>query len=201
MEGQIKTNDVFVLFIAGHGITAEGRYHFLPYELDYANRQMLVDGSISSEHHAVLLKSIAALKSLIILDTCYAAAFAEDENLLAYFKSRGEIEQKTAIDRLMRATGRAVIAASRRQAIEGHEGHGVFTHTLLRGLRGEADRSGSGYVAITIDELAAFTREEVPKITFERYGYRMVPMRQISGDPFPIGCREGFDGVGCKQNP
>ena len=200
LEKQIQSSDVFVLYLAGHGITEKGRYHFLPWELDFGNRQMLIDGSISAEDLAELLKSIPALKSLVLLDTCYAAAFAEEAKLIA-FLTRGNIEQKTAIDRLMRATGSAFIAASRKQAIEGYEDHGVFTHALLNGLKGEADRSGAGYGAINISELAAFVRGAVPGITEKRYGYRQVPMFMMVGDPFPIGCREGFDGAGCRQNP
>jgi WD40 repeat protein len=200
LGNKIQRSDVFVLYLAGHGITEQGNYHFLPWELDYGNRQMLIEGSLSSEVLTELLKGIPALKTLVILDTCYAAAYGEEANLIAYL-SRGNIEQKTAIDRLMRATGRAFIAASRRQAIEGYENHGVFTHALLKGLKGKADHPGEGYGTINISELAEFVRGTVPGITNQRYGYRQVPMFMMFGDPFPIGCQEGFDGVGCRRNP
>ena len=44
---------------------------------------------------------------------------------------------------------------------------------------------------ITIDELADYVRQEVPKITSQKWGYEIIPMRNIMGDPFPIGCRQG----------
>ena len=47
---------------------------------------------------------------------------------------------KTAINKLVRATGRATIVASSKDqvALEGYEGHGVFTYILLEALNGDA---------------------------------------------------------------
>ena len=106
--------------------------------------------------------------------------------------SRGIVE-KTAIDRLMRATGRAMLAASSEleQALEGHKNHGVFTYTLLEGLKGNADMQGNNNGSVEISELADYVREEVPKITQQKFGYEQIPMRYLHGDPFAIGCRAG----------
>jgi hypothetical protein len=94
----------------------------------------------------------------------------------------------------MHATGRTVLAASsdKEPAIEGYENHGVFTYSLLKGLKGEADAQKTDGV-IYIDELANFLRDNVPLLTQKKWGYEQIPMRNLQGDPFPIGCAEGRD--------
>ncbi|MEW6620891.1 MAG: caspase family protein, partial [bacterium] len=182
LSKKVKTSDVFVLYLAGHGMGSEGDYYFVPYEAVYENRETLKKASLSSEKITSLLEEIPALKSLIILDTCYAGIFAGE--------MRG-MEEKTAIDRLMRATGRACLAATTdtQQATEGYNGHGVFTYTLLQGIMGMAESKKDGL--ITIDELSDFVREEVPKITKKRWGFEQIPMRNITGDFFAIANIEG----------
>lgn len=48
---------------------------------------------------------------------------------------------------------------------------------------GEIKRDGY----ITIDELAAYVADEVPRITQKKWGYEQFPMKQIEGRSFPIG--------------
>ncbi len=179
LAGRVKSNDVFVLYLAGHGtVLDDGRYYFIPYELRYENQEALRDGSIDQGKLRTLLGSIPALKSLMMLDTCNSGALAV----------RG-LAEKAAIDRLMRATGRNVLAASSDSglAMEGYEGHGVFTYALLQGLRGQADQQGNNDGTVGIGELAEFVSKEVPRITMEKWHYEQIPMRKLEGSPFPIG--------------
>uniref|UniRef100_UPI000B7F1AE7 caspase family protein n=1 Tax=Candidatus Entotheonella palauensis TaxID=93172 RepID=UPI000B7F1AE7 len=190
LSGKVQTHDVFVLYLAGHGVTFDGQYHFIPADLIYDNRKTLRQASVNQDQIARWLGSIAAQKSLILLDTCHSGALttALKGELGTLFAARG-LAEKGAIDKLMRATGRAVIAASTRRqfALEGHEGHGVFTYALLQGLMGQADGhiKRDGY--ITIDELAAYVADEVPRITQEKWRYEQFPMMQLEGRSFPIG--------------
>ncbi len=185
----VKAGDVFVLYLAGHGMTLDGDYHFIPADLLYENSDVVRRQSVNQEKFQKLLAKISALKSLVILDTCGSGGFSKT---IASLNSRGIVE-KTALDRLMRATGRAMLAESSEleQALEGHEKHGVFTYTLLEGLKGKADLQGNNNGTVEINELADYVREEVPKITQQKWGYEQIPMRYIHGDPFAIGCREG----------
>ena len=54
----------------------------------------------------------------------------------------------------MRATGRAVLAASteRQFALEGHDGHGVFTYALVEAIlqkRAATDLNGNGRIEVS----------------------------------------------------
>ncbi|WP_090317883.1 caspase family protein [Nitrosomonas oligotropha] len=199
---RIEPNDVFVLFMAGHGMAWQGDYHFIPWEALYENTETLVKASLSQEKLAALLKRIPTSKSLIILDSCSAGQLAADfaEGKQFAMLTRGNIGDKSAIDRLMRATGRYVLAATTEKdfALEGHDQHGVFTWALLEGLKGHASRAGSNDGSISLDELADYVRAEVPRITQQKWGFEQIPMRLIQGDSFPIACKAGFDKPGCK---
>ena len=181
-----KTNDVFILYLAGHGITLDGRYHFLPVDFRYRNEDSIRQNAINQDHLQKWLASLNSRKSLVLLDTCNSGSFTE-----AQVVTRG-IAEKTAIDKLTRATGRATIAASTdsQVAYEGYNGHGVFTYALLQALS-QADQTHGNRDAVTTTlELASFVEEFVPNITYKKWGGEQVPQINLHGSSFPIGVVE-----------
>jgi uncharacterized caspase-like protein len=164
----VKPCDTFILYLAGHGRTAEGEYYFIPWEAEYRNEKDLLANSLSREMIQNLLKKIQTNKSAVILDTCSAGAFIQ---------GRTTISEKAAIEKLALMSGRAVLAASNTEqmAMEGYQGHGVFTYTLLEGLRAaRADGNGD----ILISALAEFVQTHVPRRTEEKWKYRQSPCLQ-----------------------
>jgi uncharacterized caspase-like protein len=157
----------------------DGKYHFIPWELVYQNEDSVRKNSITQERMQNLLARIPALKSVILLDTCNSGAFTKPA-------ARG-LTEKTAMDKLIRSTGRATLAASSgsQAALEGYKGHGVFTYVLLHGLKGEADKMGNRNGEISINELAEYVSEEVPRITYKKWGYEQFPMQNLQGRSFP----------------
>ncbi|MEA2017252.1 MAG: caspase family protein, partial [Campylobacterota bacterium] len=91
--------DVFMLYIAGHGITdaKTGAYFYLPVDFRYKNENSVREKGLSQNDFKLALSKIQAMKSLTILDTCNSGSFAEA------MASRGVL-QKTAINKLTRAT-------------------------------------------------------------------------------------------------
>jgi WD40 repeat protein len=180
---QTGRDDVFVLFVAGHGITGikDGAYYFIPYDFRYTGEDAVIKQGVSMDDFKGYLANVNALKSLILLDTCNSGSFAEA------ITSRGMVE-KTAINKLARAVGRATIVASSKSqvALEGYEGHGAFTWTLLDGLKGKA-ADGSG--KITINGLATYVEELLPQITYKKWGFEQIPQKNLQGMDFPIGLR------------
>ena len=174
-----------MLYLSGHGFADSGRYHFVPQEVRYSNQEALRTGSLSEDDLVPLLARIKAQKSLVILDTCYAGAFAAPQQVAF---ARG-LEEKAAIDRLMRATGRAVLAASTEHqlAMEGYKGHGLYTYALIEGLRGNADQNaGDRNGAVSILELSQYLDTRVPNLSWEAFQRNQIPMYHLSGQAFDV---------------
>ena len=116
-------------------------------------------------------------RSLLLLDTCRAGNVVE-------LAARGA-EDKNAFSRLIRLSQRAVIAATSagNVALEGHEGHGVFTWVVLDALK-NADYDQNDLVDVT--DIATHVKKLVPKITAEKFHYRQVPMQDTPGEPFAV---------------
>jgi uncharacterized caspase-like protein len=176
----IQPSDEFVLYLAGHGTAIDGEYTFVPWNAIYSSSQSLHDQSLNEERLQSLLKNIHANKSLLLLDTCSAGAAIAGRDPL--------ITEKGSIERLSKLTGRAILAASSsdQMALEGYQGHGVFTYAVLDGLSTAFDSVG----LIQVTTLADHVERLVPDITQQRWGYEQFPMRLITGQTFPIARKQ-----------
>jgi uncharacterized caspase-like protein len=180
----VQTSDVFILYLAGHGITLDSRYHFLPQDFRYYNEDSVRKNAVTESQLQKWLTLINARKSLVLLDTCNSGSFRQAQSV-----QRG-IAEKAAIDRLTRATGRLTLTASvdDQPAMEGYKGHGCFTYTLLKALE-EADKTNGNNDGVTDTlEIIGYVQNLLPKITYEKYGYEQIPQTpEIPGMPFPVG--------------
>lgn len=183
---QAQPQDVFVFYLAGHGEVSDGRYHFIPHELIYSNEAELRKQALNENKLKALISSVETAKRLVVMDSCHAGKAVQ-----TLASASRNIEDKSAINRLMSATGSAILAAtsSEQEAKEGiiknGEGHGVFTHVLLEGLRGKAD-AASKDGQVDVEELIQYTRREVPKISKELWEYEQFPMYHPPKQNFPI---------------
>lgn len=176
MAKQVQPQDAFVVFLAGHGVTLDGQYHFLPWETRYTSNEALKAQALNAEQLRGLLSAIPAGKVLVLLDTCSSGAFSLGRS----------VDDKAAIDRLQRMSGRAMIAAAAdaKMALEGEGGHGVFTFTILAALAGKAERNKDNQVDVA--GLAKYIDNEVPAITKRKWGYEQFPMIETHGSAFPV---------------
>jgi WD40 repeat protein len=179
----IQPQDVFIFYLAGHGVTLDGRYYFLPHDFRYTNEEAIRTAGVNQDHFQKWLGRISARKSLILIDTCESGSFSK--TLLAL---RG-IAEKTAVAKLTRATGRATILAAtdEQPAAEGYQGHGVFTYVLLQGLQHADAQFGNRDGYIDLFELAAYVNDQVPAITMNAFNFEQVPQVSLIGTDFPIG--------------
>jgi uncharacterized caspase-like protein len=203
-----QPHDVFVLYIAGHGVTRDGHYYFLPQDFRYRDDATIQRDAITQAHLQRWLASVPARKSLMLIDTCESESFPELQDEESWEKQRGlakktaesgsfpeslailqGIAEKTAIDKLTRATGRATIAATTKNqpAFEGYQGHGVFTYVLLQGLQQADTTSGNRDGITSVFELAKYVDDELPAITLRTFHVEQVPRVYIFGSDFPIG--------------
>ena len=182
---QVRPQDVFLFFLAGHGKTMDARFYFLPQDFRYAGEDSIVTKGIGQDRLQSWLSRIKAQKSVLLFDACESGSLIGDR-----FAMRG-IEEKTAIDRLTRAMGRTVLTATTdsKPALEGYRGHGAFTYSVIAGLDA-ADSNGDGVIDVT--ELAQYVDRRLPDLTFEAFKLRQVPQMSIVGSNFPLVSRMAF---------
>lgn len=176
---KVHPRDVFVFFLAGHGKTVDGRYHFLPQNFRYEDENSIVKRGIDQERFQAWFAKIPARKSILLYDTCESGSLTGDR-----VQQRG-IERVAALEKMTRAMGRTVLSASSDDApaLEGYHGHGVFTYALLDGLQA-ADTNGNGLIEVT--ELAAFVDQKVPDLSYQAFKLRQIPQMKIVGSSFPV---------------
>jgi len=183
IAAKAQPSDVFVLYLAGHGKTVNGRYYFAPQDLRINGELIekivdpaVVDGGISQDLLQQWFAAVPADRSLILLDTCESGTFAGD---LAETK---RLEHGAASERIARATGRSIIAAtsSSEAAFEAKQrGHGLFTYEMLDGF-GNADGDGNGTIELT--ELAAYVYARVSDESEREFRQRQTPQVKITAN-------------------
>ena len=176
---EVRPQDVFVFFLAGHGKTVDGRYYFLLRDFRYHDIEDLKKTSISQDQLQSWVAQVSAQKSVLLLDTCESGSLTNEA------VPRG-LARKTAIGRLARAVGRTILTASTdtQPALEGFRQHGLFTYTLLEAFA-RADTDGDDKVEI--NELIGYVDERLPELSETVFGYRQVPQYKSRGNNFPLG--------------
>jgi Caspase domain len=175
VSNDANPNDVFVLFIAGHGRSIAGTYYFLPQDLTFEGGRTVEKYAVGQDQLQAWLAKIPAQKSILILDTCESATAAR--NL--------DTERETAVERLRRATGRSVITAASNAAFEGYEGHGLLTYVVLDAF---STRDGLRNDEVDLYRLARHVDRMVPIISQRVFGEPQRPQNRIEGN-FPLGVR------------
>jgi WD40 repeat protein len=176
---EVRPRDVFVLYVAGHGKTLDGRYHFIPHEFRYQGLDSIKTHAISQDRLRDWLSQIKARKSVTIYDTCESGTLTGEQ------PGARSLEQLGWLDRMVRATGRTVLAGSRgdQPAIEGYRGHGIFTYGVLDAISsGSIDEHG----LVSVSALADHLDRVVPLISEKELKYKQVPLRSMSGTNFPL---------------
>jgi WD40 repeat protein/uncharacterized caspase-like protein len=183
IAAKAAATDVFVLYLAGHGKTVDGRYYFVP-------QDFTIEGELSEQsiNAAVKAKGVAqeqwqrwfaevpARKSVMLFDTCESGTLADDETQ--------QLQKGAANDRLVQATGRSILAASggSQEALEGYHGHGLFTYEVLDAINdADGDRNGT----IELNELAAYVYAQVSEVSQKVFKQRQVPQMKLTSN-YPL---------------
>ncbi|MBF0379804.1 MAG: caspase family protein [Magnetococcales bacterium] len=125
LSQEMKSNDVFVLYIAGHNLILDGNYLLIPHELMFKDFNTVKEEGLSGDKIQKLLALVPALRGLLMFDTCNS--------------KRGilPLAEKTAIDKLYRATGRHIVTATTKNqaASQGNAYHNIISNAILEPLR------------------------------------------------------------------
>lgn len=180
----LRPDDLFVFYIASHGTVDEGEYFLITSNVGSLRTEKLKTDAISQHQLKESIANIPATKKLIIIDTCNAGALGEA--IQVAMLTRG-MSEDTALKILSRAVGSTILSASTslQEALEGYQGHGLFTYVLAEGLKGKADKGKTGYIKTT--DLADYVDNEVPNLAEKVFKRAQYPTISISGQAFPVG--------------
>ncbi len=165
-------NDMVLLYFSGHGLKGS----FLPIDFDGYNNKLM-----HAEVASILERSPAKYK-LCIADACHSGSLlamrsASAQSILtSYYENLAQAKAGTALIMSSKSEETSLESSGLRQ--------GVFTHFLIRGLKGEADNDGNRIVSV--EELFNYVYENVRTYT----GYRQSPV--IMGDydqKMPVGVK------------
>ncbi|MEO0777999.1 MAG: caspase family protein [Bacteroidota bacterium] len=163
--GQAGPNDLVLLYFSGHGLKGS----FLPIDFDGYNNKLFHD-----EINTILSESPAKYK-LCIADACHSGSLfamksgTVESALANYYKTLAQAEAGTALIMSSKSSETSLESSGLRQ--------GVFSHFLIRGLKGEADRDDDKIVSV--QELYDFIHGNVRDYT----GMRQSPVIQGDYDP------------------
>ena len=180
----LNPDDLFVFYVASHGTVDDGEYYLIPSNVGSTRTEKLKTDAISQTVFKELIANIPATKKLIVLDTCNSGALGDA--IQTAMLTRG-MSEDTAMKILGRAVGSTILSAatSVQDAIEGYQGHGLFTYVLAEGLSGKADKGKTGYIKTT--DLADYVDSEVPLLAEKVFKKAQYPSISINGQGFPIG--------------
>ena len=181
--GQAAPDDLVFIFLAGHGIKhrRSGSYYFLPYDVDISN---VLSGGVRmsdfEEAVTILLQNVG--KVVLAMDTCHSGALS--------IGARSGAGGENLVATLREASGLYVLAAAKsgEESFEDERfklfaedvGHGVFTYALLKGMSGNANYDGDGY--ISLHEIFQYVSKQVPRLT----SGRQHPYYRSEGTDMPL---------------
>ena len=181
-----KPEDVVVVYLAGHGVSADGDFFYLTAD---STTGELKDAAakataVSSKDLTDRLKEVPARKQVLVFDTCASGQFVK---LLA--SARGVPgSQVRAMESLKDRTGTFVLAGCAADAVSYESnrfGQGVLTYSLLQGMRGGALKDGD---VVDVGRLFDFAAEKVPEFARDLGGVQQ-PVVAIpkGGQSIPLG--------------
>ncbi|MBK6932491.1 MAG: caspase family protein [Saprospirales bacterium] len=163
--GKAGPNDLVMFYFSGHGLNGS----FLPIDFDGYNNK------INHEEIAALFNKCNAKYKLCLADACHSGSIfamrsGDTEPVLAqYYQTLSKSVSGTALIMSSKADETSLESAGLRQ--------GVFSHFLIRGLKGEADKNKDKIVSV--QEIYEFIYENVRAYT----GNRQSPVIKGSYDP------------------
>ncbi len=161
--------DTIILYFSGHGAFDPIRpteFLFLPYdaETEYLSTSGVKMSGLD------FLKGVSAERVLVVSDACYAGGFSE-------MKSKSMAPSVDLfLQEFRNSSGRVIITSSKDEQISWEIPqlkNSVFTHYLLEGLRGKADKHHDGVITLNEAYEYAYSR------TKDQTGGRQQP--QIEG--------------------
>jgi len=178
---EASPEDVLVVFIAGHGISYDGDYYFVPpFESD--NDQLTEDPVRENGISWRLLRRLMSIpcRKLFLLDTCFSGniIFNERDPVYHWKAAIRPLARDEVVVLSATSPGEFSYEPEPSQAEKLGIRNGIFTHCVLSGLSGAADGAAAAHdtknTRIEIDELVEYVRREAN---------RLAPLQRPSSTP------------------
>lgn len=165
LSSQVKHADSFIFFNASHGLLLQSQYYIVTSSFD--GRLDIGDSLISSNEIVEISKKLKSLSQLFIFDTCHAGGV--DTIVSGLYDARMSVLAKKMGLHIYASAG------SLQTALDGYEGNGLYTHTLLEGLKNgkEVDKEKSG--SVTVKSLGIYSKEMTTELS-GKLGYPQTPL-------------------------
>lgn len=174
--------DVLAVYFAGHGITIDGKWYFMPYETTLQlNETAYAKIGISADELQELFANLKMQSIFIMVDACYSGA-----SVTAFRKMLDS--QRHFSRALSKSVGLVILAATRQdqQAAELKElGHGLFTYAVTEGLAGQADFRPRNR-QISAHEVADFSTLKIPSFSKQYLQASQEPTAFTMGNDFML---------------
>mgnify|MGYP006416141909 FL=1 len=160
----VEPNDVFVLFVASHGVLIGDQYYMVTH--DY-NGKLEANCLISSNDFVEISKQIRSFNQIYILDTCHAGGM--DYIISGLYDARMSV--------LAKKMGLHIFASSSsyEDAIDGYKGNGLFTHHVLNALNNNVKADKNSNNIISFLEIGNYSKINT-KTTAKTLGYSQKPI-------------------------
>jgi uncharacterized caspase-like protein len=181
MSRQMKKEDVFVWFYAGHGSMVDNGFYFITSEVTGLYQQDKLRNALYVKELQDKFKLLPALKQVVFIDACQSGSSVEA------LAMRGGAEEK-ALAQLSRSSGIHVMASSESQQQSAEIkslNHGVFTYVLLEALNGKADGAPLDS-KVTVYEIKSYIDDQVPEISYRLIRHKQFPSTFSIGHDFPL---------------
>ena len=155
LKREASPDDVLVLFLSGHGVRDDetNEYYYVTADARYSDIVSRRYGQCISFDDLAKFEEVPCRK-LVVLDTCHSGAVQELSQ--AELKSALRALQNDVVFTLTATEGGSEAVEDNPRKLS------VFTHWLLRGLQGEADRGSTKDGIVSFGEVADYVRQQVP---------------------------------------
>lgn len=186
-----KEEDLVFLYFSGHGALDRKSKNQVAYFLTHETDPSNIAGTALPMREIMqsLGENLRAKRVILMMDTCHSAAVegtkgtSPGRSLAKYLDSLQQSEEGFAIFTSSEASEQS------REDEKWGGGHGLFTHLVLEGLRGKADKDQDGIV--TLGELFSYVEAQAEKLEIPGQHPR-VGERPFDRD-FPIAITGGVN--------
>ena len=202
-----EPNDMVYIFFAGHGVVEQGTDGYL-LASDSDPQNLYATALPITELDRIITERLRSRVAVVIADACHSGKIG--------LTSRGVAEDQILINRFLDEVGKSGTGNFRLLASRADErsyedprwggGHGVFTHHLLEGLKGTADRDRDGVVRAgeLLDYLSQVVPEQTSALQHPRAAGNIdarLPLAVISQSAISQSAASGTSTVVTQQQP